>query len=324
MKALVTGSSGFIGSHVVAKLAETGADVRAFDSVAPARETAGVEHFVGDILDSHALHSALADRDTVFHLAAIYSYSRSDHQAMAQVNVEGTRRLLDEAVRGRKRRIVLTSSVATCGPVPGRLATESDTPPSWELKVPYKRTKLEAEKLGLRAATEGHDLVIVNPTTPVGPGDRRPTPTGQMIADVVSGRIRGYVSGTALNIVAIEDVATAHLLAFEKGVSGEKYLLGGENLPLADVFATIAKHAGRKPPRIRVPYWPLFGAAWLVEQATRLNGGNKSLLSLDEVRLARWPMVFDCSKARKSLSFQPRDAASALKSAADWFKDRPS
>jgi dihydroflavonol-4-reductase len=235
---------------------------------------------------------------------------------MQAVNVDGSRAVLDAAARAGVRRVVHTSSCATCGPVPGRAATEADEPPSWELAVPYKRTKLEGERVALGAAREGFDVVVVNPTTPVGPGDRGPTPTGKMVADVARGRARAYLSRAALNVVAVEDVAAGHLLAFERGRSGERYLLGGENLSLREVFAIVARAAGRRPPRLGVPWWLAYGAARAGDAALRLVGREPSLLVVDEVRLARLPMTFDDAKARRELGYESRPAKQALESAA--------
>jgi dihydroflavonol-4-reductase len=256
VRALVTGATGFIGSHVVAALVAAGAEVRAFDREAPLASGAGGDErdrspaalgaadvVVGDILDAAALARAMRGCDAVFHLAAVYSFARARAREMEAVNVDGTRAVLDAAARAGVRRVVHTSSCATCGPVRGRPATEADAPPSWELAVPYKRTKLEGEQLALAAARDGLDVVVVNPTTPVGPGDRGPTPTGKMVADVARGRARAHLIGGALNVVAVEDVAAGHLLAFDRGRPGERYLLGGENLPLREVFATVARAA---------------------------------------------------------------------------------
>jgi dihydroflavonol-4-reductase len=315
VKALVTGATGFIGSHVVAALAAAGHEVRAFDPRTPAEVPAGVEVVAGDVLDADALARAAQGCDAVFHLAALYSYARVHARAMQAVNVGGTRAVLDAAARAGVRRVVHTSSCATCGPVAGRAATEADEPPRWELAVPYKRTKLEGERLALDAARDGLDVVVVNPTTPVGPGDRRPTPTGKMVADVARGRARAYLTGAALNVVAVEDVAAGHLLAFQHGRSGERYLLGGENLSLREVFAIVARAAGRRPPGIGVP-WPLaYGAARLGDAALRLVGREPSLLVVDEVRLARLPMWFDDTRARSELGYESRPAKQALESA---------
>lgn len=309
MRALVTGAAGFIGSHVVAALAEAGASVRAFDRALPRELPPSVELAQGDLLDRDALRRALADCDTVFHLAALYSYSRGDAAAMERINVDGTRAVIEEA---GARRIVHTASCATCGPVAGRAATEGDNPAAWELRVPYKRTKLAGERLALDAAARGANIVIVNPTTPVGPGDDRPTPTGKMVADVASGRARAYLARSPLNIVAVEDVARGHLLAWEHGRSGQRYLLGGENLSMREVFAAIAQAVGRRAPAVPVPWSAAYAAAWVAARAVRDPG----MLVLDEVRVARWPMLFDDSLARRELGYSSEPAASALARAA--------
>jgi dihydroflavonol-4-reductase len=299
VRALVTGAAGFIGAHVALALERDGWEVRRFDR----RGGAGVTP--GDLFDRDALARAMDGADAVFHLAAVYSYARRDAGAMARVNVEGTRVVL-EAAQGR--RVVHTSSCATCGPVRGRPATEDDEPARWELRVPYKRTKVEGERVALEAAAAGADVVIVNPTTPVGPGDRRPTPTGKMIADVASGRARAYLAGGALNIVAVEDVARGHLRAFERGVAGRRYLLGGENLEMREVFALIARAAGRRPPRLAVPWSAAYAAAAVASRLRR----EPSLLVLDEVRVARLPMRFDDTRARRELGHTSMPAAQAL------------
>jgi dihydroflavonol-4-reductase len=316
VRALVTGASGFIGSHVVAALAAAGHEVRAFDRRAPAELPAGVEAIDGDVLDADSLARSAQGCDAVFHLAALYSYARAHARAMQAVNVDGTRAVLDAAARAGVRRVVHTSSCATCGPVAGRAATEADSPPGWELAVPYKRTKLEGERLARDAARDGLDVVVVNPTTPVGPGDRRPTPTGKMVADVARGRARAYLAGAALNVVAVEDVAAGQLLAFEHGRSGERYLLGGENLSLREVFAIVARAAGRRPPLVGVPWALAYGAARTGDAASRLVGREPSLLVLDEVRLARLPMTFDDARARRELGYDSRPARQALAAAA--------
>jgi dihydroflavonol-4-reductase len=316
VKALVTGAAGFIGAHVVAALCAAGADVRGFDR-REAGAFAGSDFVIGDILDREALARALDGRDAVFHLAALYSYRRSDAAAMQAVNVEGTRALLDAALRGSaRRRVVHTSSCATCGPVPGRAATEDDQPARWELRVPYKRTKLEGEVLAQRAAAAGGDVVIVNPTTPVGPGDLRPTPTGKMVADVASGRARGYLARGALNIVDVADIAGGHLLAFEHGSAGRRYLLGGENMAIADVFAVIARTVGRSAPHVAVPWTLAYAAGRAADAALRAVKREPALLNLDEIRVARWPMLFDDARARRELGYSSKPAAGALSAAA--------
>ena len=309
MRALVTGASGFIGAHVVTALIASGADVRAFDRRRPVAHSPDAEFVQGDLLDPAALRRALAGCDAVFHLAALYSYSRADAAAMQRVNVEGTRRVIEEAAG---RRLIHTSSCATCGPVAGRTATESDRPADWELRVPYKRTKVDGERMALDAAARGADVVVVNPTTPVGPGDHRPTPTGQMVADVARGRARAYLARSGLNVVAVEDVARGHLQAFELGRAGQRYLLGGENLPMRDVFAAVCEAVGRPAPKLAVPWPAAYGAAWIASRLIR----EPRLLVLDEVRVARWPMLFDDSLARAELGYSSEAAVSALARAA--------
>lgn len=317
MRAFVTGASGFIGGHVVAALLRGGAAVRAFDLREPPDGALpdGVEFVRGDVLDPDAVRAASDGCDAVFHLAAVYSYARGDREPMRAINVRGTRTVLDAALRGPPRRIVVTSTCATCGPVPGRPATERDRPPASELAVPYRAAKLEAERLALEAARQGGDVVVVNPTVPVGPGDRRPTPTGKMVADVASGRVRAYLWGSALNVVAVEDVAAGHAAAFERGRAGERYLLGGENLAVREVFAAIARAAGVPAPRLPVPWRAAYAAALVCDRIYALAGREPSLLVLDEVRAGRLPHLFDDARARTELGYRSRPAREALAAA---------
>jgi dihydroflavonol-4-reductase len=284
MRAYVTGASGFIGGHVVRELRGRGWEVR--------------DEFV-DLSDRDGLLRATAGCDAVFHLAALYSFD-GEPAEFERVNVEGTRNVLDAARQGGVGRIVHTSTCATCGPVRGRQATEDDTPPDWELSVPYKATKLAAERIAQEAACDGLDVVIVNPTTPVGEGDRLPTPTGQMVRGVASGRYVAYLGTTGVNLVDVRDVARGHVLAFERGVRGEKYLLGGEDLALRDAFALIARLAGRPRPRLRVPL------------AAARVGAALGLLNRHQVTLARLPAYFSWEKARRELGYEPGPVEPAL------------
>ncbi len=314
MRALVTGAAGFIGGHVVTALLSGGAEVRALDR-RPARDAAwagSVEFVRGDILDPDAVRRAVQGCDTVFHLAAVYSFARGDAALMHAVNVEGTRNLLDAALRGPHRRIVHTSSCATCGPARGRAATERDRPPPLELRVPYKLSKLNGERLALDAAREGADVIVVNPTVPVGPGDLGPTPTGKMVADVAGGRSRAYLARSALNVVAVQDVAGGHLAAFERGRAGERYLLGGDTLSVREVFAVVAVTAGRATPRLPVPWTAAYAGARLADAALRTVGRESRLLMLDEVRAGRLPHLFSDAKARAELGYRSRPAVDAL------------
>jgi dihydroflavonol-4-reductase len=275
----VSGATGFVGGHIARELREAGAEVR--------------DERI-DLLDRAGLERALDGCDAVVHVAALYSYD-APAADFERVNIEGTRTLLDAAAAQHVRRFLFTSTAGTCGPVPGREATEEDEPPAWELAVPYKRTKLEAERLALAAGA-----VVVNPTTPVGDGDAKPTPTGRMIERVATGRIRASVGTTGLNLVDVRDVARGHALALERGEPGERYLLGGVNLPLADIFAVVADHARRPRPRLQVPY-PVAEAA-----------AKAGFANADEVKLARIPMYFSWEKAAATLGYEPGPVEPAL------------
>lgn len=276
MDVYVSGASGFVGRHVVSALQAAGAHVR--------------DEFV-ELDDRTGLRRAIEGCEAVVHVAALYSYDASLEELWA-VNVEGTRNVLEACARTGVRRLVHTSTAATCGPVPGRVASEEHGPPDWELTVPYKWTKLEAERLVAAAAADGLDAVIVNPTTPVGEGDERPGPTGQMIRGVASGRYRAYLAGAGLNVVDVRDVGIGHALALERGRRGERYLLGGHDLPLRELFAFVAAAAGRPAPRLRVPY-----------AAVRM-GAAFGLVNRHEALLARVPAYFSSAKAEQELGYR--------------------
>jgi dihydroflavonol-4-reductase len=293
VRVYVTGASGFIGGHVVRELREAGHDVG--------------EEWI-DLLDRERLRRAIAGCEAVFHLAALYSYDApaSEHE---RVNVEGTLVVVELCRELGVGRLVHTSTCGTCGPVPGRPATEDDVPPGYELTVPYKRTKLEAELIVLAAAQDGLDSVVVNPTTPVGDGDRFPTPTGRMVEGVATGRYRAYLD-TGVNVVDVRDVARGHLLALERGRSGERYLLGGVDLTLRELFGVIADLAGRPRPRVRIPY----AAAKALARARVANA--------EEVVLARLPMYYSFDKARRELGYEPGPVEPALARAVREAIDR--
>jgi dihydroflavonol-4-reductase len=275
MRVYVTGASGFVGAHVAAALREQGAEVR--------------DERV-DLLDPRALGRIVDGCEVVMHVAARYTYD-GPAEVVERVNVEGTRNVIDACRRHGVRRLVHTSTAGTCGPVPARPATEEDAPPHWELTVPYKASKLRAEQHVLAAARTALDAVVVNPTTPIGRGDLKPTPTGRMIAGVARGRVRAFIAGTGLNVVDVRDVARGHVLALEHGRRGERYLLGGIDLSLRDLFARVAAAAGRPAPRLRVPY--------LLPRALAAC----RLLNRHEVRLARLPMFFSSAKAERELGY---------------------
>jgi dihydroflavonol-4-reductase len=286
MRVFVTGGGrGFIGGHVAPALELAGHEVR--------REWA-------DVRDRAALTRAMEGCDAVVHVAALYSYTAPAAEFEA-VNVAGTGNVIAACRAVGVRRLVYTSSAGTCGPVPGRVATEADSPPAWELDVPYKRTKLAAEQLVLAAAADGFEALCVNPTTPIGEGDDSPTPTGRMVRGIASGRYRATLRSGGLNLVDVRDVARGHVLALERGRAGERYILGGENLTLAEVFALIARSAQRPPPRVRLPY------------AAARTLAVVGLANAHEVALARVPAWFSSAKARLELGYD----AGPIEAAAD-------
>ena len=288
MRVFVTGGGlGFVGPHVVTALEDAGHEV--------------VHDWV-DVRDAAALSNAVDGAEAVLHVAALYSYT-APLAEMRAVNVDGTRNVIAACRAAGVRRLVQTSTAGTCGPVAGRSATEADAPPGWELAVPYKRTKLDAERLVLAAAAEGLDALCVNPTTPVGEGDTAPTPTGRMIRGVASGRYRATLRSGGLNLVDVRDVARGHVLALERGRRGERYLLGGVNLTLAEVFARIARAAGRRPPRLELPYAAVKALAAM------------GLANRNEVALARLPAWFDSTKAAEELGFEAGPLEPALERA---------
>jgi dihydroflavonol-4-reductase len=280
VRVYVTGGSGFIGSHVIRELREHGNEVR--------------DDFV-ELGDRPGLERAMAGCEVVFHVAALYSFDAPARE-LERVNVEGTRNVVEACAAKGVRRLVHTSSSATCGPVRGRSATEEDSPPQWELSVPYKSTKIAAERLVLAS---GLDAVVVNPTTPVGDGDLRPTPTGRMVRGVASGRYRAFLD-IGLNVVDVRDIARGHLLALEHGRRGERYILGGANVTLEELFAAIARLAGRPRPRLRLPQTAVRAAALL------------GIVNRNEARLSRLPAYFSSAKAERELGYRAGPVEPAL------------
>jgi dihydroflavonol-4-reductase len=326
MPTLITGASGFVGSAVLRHLLESGHEVRALVRPGSDRrnlaELAGVTVMEGDLTDAASLRRAVQDCDYLFHVAADYRLWIPEPDVIYRINVQGTRDLIEAAVEAGVKRIVYTSSVATLGLNPNRTPADEQTPVSLDDMVGhYKRSKYLAEREVDRLVRERDaPVIIVNPSTPVGPRDIKPTPTGRIFADMLRGRMPAYVE-TGLNIVHVEDVATGHLLAFERGDIGERYILGGENMTLRELLEAIAVAGNVKPPRIGIPHGAILPVAWAAEQWARLSG-TTPLVSLDEIRMARKFMYFSSAKAEYRLGYRPRPARQAIEDAVNWFRGR--
>jgi dihydroflavonol-4-reductase len=320
---LVTGASGFVGSHVVRVLVARGERVRVLARPTSRLEAVsglGVERLTGDLREPASLISALKGAQRVFHVAADYRLWSRNPQEIYENNVEGTRNLLSAAQAAGVEHVVYTSTVGTIAvPRPGPLPDEQTVARLDEMIGHYKRSKFLAEQEAARAAREGLPVVIVNPTTPVGPGDWKPTPTGRMIVDFLNGRTPAYVD-SGLNIVGVEDVAEGHWLAAERGRTGERYLLGGENMTLREIFAVLARVSGRRAPRLKLPH-ALALAAGYADAAISRIGGRAPRIPLEGVRMARHKMFVDCSRAVRELGFRPAPAESALERTARWYMD---
>jgi dihydroflavonol-4-reductase len=318
---LVTGATGFVGAAVARALVQAGLPVRVLARAASNRRNLAnlpVEIAIGDLEDPTSLARAVGGCRYLFHVAADYRLWVPDPAAMYRINVDGTRALMEAALSVGVERIVYTSSVATLGLVPDGLADE-DTPSAVEDMIgPYKRSKFLAEELvrGI-IAKRGLPAVIVNPSAPLGPGDVKPTPTGRLIVEAAKGHMPGYVD-TGLNIVHVDDVAAGQLLAAEHGKIGERYILGGENMSLAEILGGVARATGRRPPRLKVPYALAFIGAAAGEAAARVTG-REPLATLDSVRMSRKKMYFSAAKARCELGYQPRAAEKAIADAVSWF-----
>ena len=321
MKALVTGASGFVGAALTRSLLGAGWQVRVLTRAGSDRRNLralNVENAVGDLTDPASLERAVADCDAVFHAAADYRLWVPDPQTMYRANVDGTRHLIEAAHRAGVKRIVYTSSVACIGlPADGTAGTEATPVALREMVGHYKRSKFLAERAALEAAEAGAPVVIVNPAAPVGPRDVKPTPTGQIVLDAALGRTPAYVD-TGLNIVHVDDVAAGHVLAFHHGRIGERYILGGENLPLRDILVEITRLAGRSPPRLKLPHGVVLPIAYVAEGIARLTG-RPTRVTVDSVRMARKRMYFSSDKAVRELGYGFRPAALAFADALEWF-----
>jgi dihydroflavonol-4-reductase len=323
MLAFVTGATGFVGSHVARVLAEQGADLRLLvRSSSDLRniEDLKAERVTGDLRDAASLKKAVSGCDVVFHVAADYRLWVRDPDEMYRSNVEGTRAILDAARASGVRRVVYTSSVATMGFTSnGHLADESSPVALINMIGHYKRSKFMAEQVAIEAARSGIDLVIVNPTTPVGERDIKPTPTGRIVVDFMKKKFPAYVD-TGLNLVDVTECARGHVSALEKGRSGERYILGGENLTLKQILDKLAIITGLPSPKIRVPYVVALATGVVDQVVTGYILKREPRATIDAVRMGRKKMFVSSSKAARDLGWKTVPVDDALRRAVEWFQ----
>ena len=311
---LVTGASGFIGWHIARRLRERDHAVRALVRATSKLRELDAEPVVGDLRDHASLDRAVAGCGVVFHVAADYRLWAKDPDELYRSNVDGTRNLLEAARNAGVERVIYTSTVGCIG-MPG----DENTPVALaDMSGPYKRSKFQAEQIAVEFAHSGFPVVIVNPTAPVGDHDFKPTPTGKIIVDYLRGEMPAFVD-TGLNLVDVRDTAEGHILACERGRSGERYILGCDNLSLEQIFALLERISGIKAPGWRIPYGVAYAAG--VASTTWANlTGHEPRVPLDAVRMARKKMWVSSQKAKRELGFTPGPVDAALRRAVEWFR----
>ena len=323
MKAFVTGGTGFLGSHVARVLAEQGAELRLLvRSSSNPKNIQGLkaERVVGDLRDPASLEKAMASCDVVFHVAADYRLWVRDPEQMYRANVEGTRAILQATRNNRVRRVVYTSSVATMGFTSNGQPADENSPVSLDNMIGhYKRSKFMAEQVATQAARSGMDVVVVNPTTPVGEQDIKPTPTGRIIVDFLKKKFPAYVD-TGLNLVDVTACAHGHVAALEKGRSGERYILGGENLTLKAILDKLAAITGLPSPKVRVPYVVALATGMVDEVVTGHILRREPRVTIDAVRMGRKMMFASSAKAERELGWKTVSVDDALRRAVEWFQ----
>ncbi|PYX57219.1 MAG: dihydroflavonol 4-reductase [Acidobacteria bacterium] len=328
MKAFVTGATGFVGSHVARILAEQGADLRLLvrSSSDPKNiQNLNAERVTGDLRDPNTLETAISGCDVVFHVAADYRLWIRDPDQMYRSNVEGTRAILEAARKNRVRRVVYTSSVATMGFTSNGHPANEDSPVALENMIGhYKRSKFMAEQVALDAGRkdiggERMDVVVVNPTTPVGEQDIKPTPTGRIIVDFLKKKFPAYVD-TGLNLVDVRECARGHVAALEKGRSGERYILGGENLTLKQILDKLSAITGLPSPKVRVPYAVALLAGVVDEMVTGRILRREPRATIEAVQMSRKKMFVTSGKAVRELGWKVVPVKDALGRAVEWFR----
>jgi dihydroflavonol-4-reductase len=319
--AFLTGATGFIGSHVALELMDKGWRVRALrrsDTVHPMLLHTDIQWLRGDIRDYDQVYRAMASCDAVFHVAADYRLWARNPRDLYETNVNGTENVLKAALAHGVRRVVYTSSVGALGLNPDGSPSNELTPVRLEDMVGhYKRSKFLAERKAEEFAASGLPLIIVNPSTPVGAGDLKPTPTGKIVVDFLNGRMPAYLN-TGLNLVHVKDVARGHLLALEKGRIGEKYILGNRNLTLSEIFRMLQRISGIRAPRVRLPYTPILFLAYLALGLSKLTR-KEPAIPFEGVKMARKYMFFDPAKAVQELGMPQTPVDAALEDAVTWF-----
>ena len=323
MKAFVTGATGFLGSHVARVLGEQGADLRLLvRSTSNLRNLAGIkaETATGDLSDSSSLEKGMSGCDTVFHVAADYRLWVRDPAEMYRSNVAGTKAILDAARKNGVRRVVYTSSVATVGFTGNGHPADEDSPVSLAAMIgPYKRSKFMAEQLAMEAGGSGMHVVVVNPTTPVGEQDVKPTPTGRIVVDFLKRRFPAYVE-TGLNLVDVRECAVGHVVALEKGRPGERYILGGENLTLKQILDKLGEISGLPSPKVKLPYVFAFATGIVDEAITGRLLHREPRATVDSVRMGKKKMFASCAKAERELGWKIVPVEAALRRAVEWFQ----